>query len=449
MPNLFFADLVREMCDEGGTGALTPAGAVPGHRRFADAVPADTPFHYAIAGVALPGQWEVGQGRIDGEGRLQRDSVAASSEDAEPVDFAPGLKTLALTVGADWFGASDAAAAAAATALDAKQPVSTLHDVAASGVSGDLVTLRRGDGWVNLPLSALAYRGADGGHVLSGPLCAPTGSAAAPSLCFAGDADTGAYRAGTNMLGFAVGGQEVWRLSVDLATMTTPASWNGGLRMQKPGGPSPASIQWTMSHRSNNMDLLFFGSDGSTYRDYLKFDWLNAETRIGIGGTPTLCVGASHVRAGADNSVPLGQAAWRWATVYAGTGAINTSDARDKSWRDAPNVAELRAARRIACELGFFRWNDAIAAKGEAAARLHFGVEAQAVWAIMADEGLVEAIVPGVAPDSRYAFLCHDRWDESADGSEAGDRFGIRPDQLALFLIAGQEARIAALEAAA
>src|SRR3546814_2546942 len=50
MPTLFFADLVRELCEAGGTGALTPGGAVPGHRRFADAVPVDTPFHYAIAG---------------------------------------------------------------------------------------------------------------------------------------------------------------------------------------------------------------------------------------------------------------------------------------------------------------------------------------------------------------------------------------------------------------
>ncbi|MFN4097276.1 MAG: hypothetical protein ACK4GG_10960, partial [Sphingomonas sp.] len=35
MPTPFFADLVREIAHEGGTGPLTPAGAVPGHRRFA------------------------------------------------------------------------------------------------------------------------------------------------------------------------------------------------------------------------------------------------------------------------------------------------------------------------------------------------------------------------------------------------------------------------------
>ena len=46
MPTPFFADLVREIAQEGGTGPLMPTGAVPGHRRFADAVPADTGFYY-------------------------------------------------------------------------------------------------------------------------------------------------------------------------------------------------------------------------------------------------------------------------------------------------------------------------------------------------------------------------------------------------------------------
>ncbi len=109
----------------------------------------------------------------------------------------------------------------------------------------------------------------------------------------------------------------------------------------------------------------------------------------------------------------------------------------------------MAAARRIALELGFYQWNDAIAQKGAAGARLHFGVRAQTVWAIMADEGLIDPLVPEATPDSPYAFLCYDRWDGDADGAApAGDRFGIRPDQLSLFLIAAQEARIAAMETA-
>src|SRR3546814_786904 len=154
---------------------------------------------------------------------------------------------------------------------------------------------------------------------------------------------------------------------------------------------------------------------------------------------------------GADNGQTLGSGPFRWSVVYAGTGTINTSDAREKRWRGAAIEAELRAACRIIGELGFFQWNDAIAVKGEDGARIHFGARAQAVWAIMAGEGLIEPITDGAAPSSRYAFLCHDEWDEEAggEGRLAGDRFGIRTDQLALFLIAAQEARLAVLEAAA
>lgn len=174
----------------------------------------------------------------------------------------------------------------------------------------------------------------------------------------------------------------------------------------------------------------------------------------------------NDVTPGADNEQKLGSAYYRWSAVYAGTGTINTSDARDKAWRGAPSAAELAAAKRIAAELGFYRWSHAIAEKGPDDARLHFGVRAQAVWAIMADEGLVDPIAEGARPDCRYAFLCHDEWDaveavEEVRDEEghvvtaarpdrpAGSRFGIRPDQLALFLIAAQEARLAALEAAA
>src|SRR5690606_37538509 len=151
-----FADLVRELAQEGGTGPLTPTGAVPGHRRFAGAVPPGVSFHYAIAGIAHPDQWEVGTGRIDGGGRLLRDVVAASSADGAMVDFAAGLKTIALTVGADWFAARDTAAAALAGevaglgselaglsgALDAKQPLSTSHRSADAADAADMMTVR-------------------------------------------------------------------------------------------------------------------------------------------------------------------------------------------------------------------------------------------------------------------------------------------------------------------
>ena len=55
---LFFADLVREASWGTGTGDLPLGGALPGHRRFADAVPAGARFYYCVAGVTRPDEWE-------------------------------------------------------------------------------------------------------------------------------------------------------------------------------------------------------------------------------------------------------------------------------------------------------------------------------------------------------------------------------------------------------
>lgn len=102
MAGLFFADLVREATTATGAGALALGGAIAGHRRFGDAVPAGARFHYAIAGVTRPGEWETGEGVLDGSGALVRAPFASSAGGAA-VDFSAGLKVVALTVAAGWF----------------------------------------------------------------------------------------------------------------------------------------------------------------------------------------------------------------------------------------------------------------------------------------------------------------------------------------------------------
>ena len=555
MPTSFFADLVRELAQEGGTGPLTPTGAVPGHRGFAGVVPPGVSFHYAVSGIAYPDQWEVGTGRIGSDGCLLRDVVTASSAAGATVDFTPGLKTIALTVGADWFAARDTEAAvfagevtalgselaglsseltSVAGALDAKQPLSTMHGSAGSGEATDAVTVRRGADWVNIPLAALAFRDADGRYALDGALAATEGSAAAPSIGFSGDAGTGLWRPDSNILGFATGGTERARISsagyfgIGAAAPAALLHVRGGgagatqLRLDSSasqpniafynGDTNAANRNWAivaghtsfgdlsfrcssaaggnpLSAGTNMVRLLADGTaiftPGGVERGRITSGGLeltmanggkmfaeqvgsssvqlrsSATTRFEVAassahqfyvnGAPVVTIGPAHLTPGSDNDRTLGASSLRWSVIYAGTGTINTSDTREKMWRGAPTETELRAARRIAGELGFFQWNDAIAAKGDDGARLHFGVRAQAVWAIMADEGLIDPIADGVAPSSRYAFLCHDAWDDAADDATrpAGDRFGIRGDQLALFLIAAQEERLAALEAAA
>jgi len=151
--------------------------------------------------------------------------------------------------------------------------------------------------------------------------------------------------------------------------------------------------------------------------------------------------------------------------VYARTGAINTSDARLKrDFRDL-TLAEIAAARDLARAIGVYRWRDAVEDKG-IEAREHIGPTVQRAIEIMQAHGL---------DPFNYGFICHDAWERqtiehpavearpAVPGGcpavearpactevvlEAGDRYAFRYDELAMFITAGQEARLAALEAA-
>ncbi|MGH6650222.1 MAG: tail fiber domain-containing protein [Sphingopyxis sp.] len=486
MPTIFFADLVRETSAGTGSGALVLGGAVAGHRRFADVVPEGANFHYSIAGVRHAGEWEVGTGSIDGEGRLSRDVVAASSNGGTHVGFSAGVKTVALTVGAAWYagqeaadaelaeqaagllaaeaeiaaqaaaiaaaqagiasqaagltavaatvaahgtaiggnaaaiGAAQSAIAAHDTAIAGKQPISTGHGAATSVEASDSFTVRRASGWVNVPASALVHQRSGGGFVCAGPLGVGEEAPGQRLVVKASSAADGSAPVVVEIADTQAG-TAGWTANAAFAALNFRSA-DGSVS----GAGVRAQIAATMpATHGGQTDLKFSVSNAALLDKSAVLDT------------------AGRFRPGADNVQTLGMSGFRWSTVYAATGTINTSDAREKSWQGPAHAAELRAARRILAELGFFQWHDAIAAKGADGARRHFGVRAQTVWAIMADEGLVDPIDgdgrPGHTP---YAFLCFDRWEDAAGASH--DRFGVRGDQLALFLVAGLAAELAA-----
>lgn len=127
----------------------------------------------------------------------------------------------------------------------------------------------------------------------------------------------------------------------------------------------------------------------------------------------------------------LGAASFRWTTVYATTGTINTSDEREKQDIADLDEAEQRVAVALKGLVKKFRFKDAVAAKGDAA-RIHVGVIAQEVVAAFTAEGL---------DATRYGLLCYDEWDAESDedGNEirqAGNRYGVRYEELLSFIIA-------------
>lgn len=120
-----------------------------------------------------------------------------------------------------------------------------------------------------------------------------------------------------------------------------------------------------------------------------------------------------------DNIMTCGSSGFRWTTVYATTGTINTSDANQKTEIADLTAAELAVARRIKGLFKTFKFKDAVAAKGDGA-RIHVGVMAQDVQAAFAAEGL---------DANRYGLFCSD----DVDGVTV---LGVRYEELLAFVIA-------------
>lgn len=128
----------------------------------------------------------------------------------------------------------------------------------------------------------------------------------------------------------------------------------------------------------------------------------------------------------ADNTHTLGNASFRWSVVYAGTGSINTSDKNQKQQIREINDAEKAVAIRLKSLICAFKFNDAVEAKSDKA-RIHIGLIAQDVKAAFEAEGLI-------AED--YALFCYDEWEANEEqGIAAGNRYGIRYDELLAFMI--------------
>lgn len=173
--------------------------------------------------------------------------------------------------------------------------------------------------------------------------------------------------------------------------------------------------------------------------------WNGGGGNIQFGGTPALT-------AFGDNQTSLGVASNRWIDIYAVNGVIQTSDERLKQQFTSLDEAERNAAIEIKQSIKKYKFNHAVDLKGDGA-RWHIGVSAQNIINIMQAYGLEPL---------NYAFICFDEWDEETeeivqnenyideDGNHrsreintgklqvtkgAGNRYAVRYDELAMFII--------------
>ena len=176
------------------------------------------------------------------------------------------------------------------------------------------------------------------------------------------------------------------------------------------------------------------------------------EYNFAIGGTNAAGISPTAVYPTSDNALSCGLSFWRWSVVYAATALINTSDARTKQQIRNLDDAEQAVAKRIKGLVKAFKFNDSVDEKGDGA-RIHIGVVAQEIAEAFVAEGL---------DPNRYSMFCHDSWDDMfedvyeeqvidrEDGTsetvsvkvgtrqvvKAGDRYGIRYEELLAFVIA-------------
>ncbi|MCJ2046780.1 DUF2793 domain-containing protein [Methylobacterium sp. J-078] len=254
-------------------------------------------------------------------------------------------------------------------------------------------------------------------------------------------------------------------------------AWEGLWAVHTPGGGKSAVT----------LRITSFGANFQTPSNWLLVACVNGEEsslKLGIGvilaaGTAyTAGIGTFRslatsgpatfggvVAHGTDNAFSFGTATQRATVVYAATGSINTSDAREKTPVTPLTEAQIAAATALAREIGTFRFLDAVAAKGDGA-RLHVGLTVQRAIAVLAGHGL---------DPFALGLVCRDAWaatepapatpgsepEYGADGmptrpaiparpatpgTPAGERYGFRTDELLLFLARGFDARLTALE---
>lgn len=221
-----------------------------------------------------------------------------------------------------------------------------------------------------------------------------------------GSINNGCDRFGSNILYNYNADSDYKRIFQDCPSFSGELN-NGGWRLNNDGGYAG----WMKCSKTAERQYEFLaGGSGTTQSVVFKHETAGQRFDMLMGGI---------IYPLTDNTYSFGLSSDRWTTIYATTGTINTSDANEKQQIRTLSDKEIAVAKRLKSSIRAFKFNDAVATKGDGA-RIHVGVIAQDVKAAFEIEGLNA---------DQYGMFCSDTIE---DGSK---RLGVRYDELLAFIV--------------
>ena len=203
-------------------------------------------------------------------------------------------------------------------------------------------------------------------------------------------------------------------------TIASGTSSSGGIFFAD-GTSGDTQYRGTIQYNHTN-DFMVFGTTGGTERMRIASDGdilLNAgnidsstddlkiystdSNHCGIRFASSAAVPITNTGGTSDGAMSFGSGSYRWATIFASTGSINTSDKNEKQDIEELTDAEKKVAVVAKGLLRKYKFKDAVEKKGDKA-RTHFGVIAQDLEDAFKAEGL---------DANKYGMFCSDTWWET------------------------------------
>ena len=278
---------------------------------------------------------------------------------------------------------------------------------------------------------------------------------------------------------FQAGGfTERMRISGDtLLVGKTASDFDGGIFEAGAGGTFVSRTGMPLGVNRNSSD----GALQNFYKDGSQVGRINTKGGDIVIGTTTVAIRfndgldaiqpfKASTNAARNDEIDLGTSAAAYKEIFAQQGTINTSDENEKQQIASLTDAEIAAATAISKLFKTYKWNKAVASKGENA-RIHSGMIAQHVQQAMTDAGL---------DASKYGFFCSDTWwekeievaaieadeennidaedaysyveqyyssDDAPEGATQRTKLALRYNELLAFIGAANEQRLTSIEA--